>query len=176
MFVASLERVDNAQDFGGVSSSARRVGENSADRLLWVNHKDTADGESYAFLVDVRGVLVVDPRSSFINVWPQSHTHTKTWCNLHVVHERDLALLVAYDWKAQLAPRDLINVFDPAAMALNSVGTQPNELDVSLREFWLEFGKGAELCCADLRNSVNRGVRTEQISNLSLPGCSPLDG
>ena len=61
-------------------------------------------------------------------------------------------------------------------MTLNSVGTQANELDVSLREFWLEFGEGTELRCADLRNRVNRGVRIEHIPNSSLPECSPLDG
>lgn len=61
MLVASLERVDNAQDLGGVAASAGRVGEDSADGLLGVDDKDRADGESNTLGVDVGSILVVDP-------------------------------------------------------------------------------------------------------------------
>lgn len=61
MLVTSLERIDNAQDLGGVATSAGRVGEDSADGLLGVNDEDGADGESNALGVDVGSVLVVDP-------------------------------------------------------------------------------------------------------------------
>lgn len=61
MLVTSLKRVDNAQDLGGVATSASRVGEDSADGLLGVDDEDRADGESNALGVDVGSVLVVDP-------------------------------------------------------------------------------------------------------------------
>ena len=67
----------------------------------------------------------------------------------HVVLQRDLALLVANDWESELATRNLVDVFDPAAMALDGVCAQPNELDISLRELWLELREGAKLGCAD---------------------------
>ena len=61
MLVASLERVDNAEDLGGVAAGAGGVREDGADGLLGVNDEDGADGESDALGVDVGGVLVVDP-------------------------------------------------------------------------------------------------------------------
>lgn len=61
MLVASLERVDNAQNLGGVTASAGGVREDGADGLLGVDDKDGADSESNALGVDVGGVLVVDP-------------------------------------------------------------------------------------------------------------------
>ena len=70
--------------------------------------------------------------------------------DVHIVHERDLALLVANDWEAQFASRDLVNILDPAAVALDCVCAQSDELDASLREFWLELGECTELGGADL--------------------------
>ena len=61
MLVTSLERVDNAQDLGGVTASAGRVREDGADGLLGVDDEDRADGESNALGVNVGGILVVDP-------------------------------------------------------------------------------------------------------------------
>ena len=61
MLVASLERVDNAQDLGGVTASAGRVRENGADGLLGVDDEDGADGEGNALGVNVGGILVVNP-------------------------------------------------------------------------------------------------------------------
>lgn len=75
--------------------------------------------------------------------------------HVHVVHKRNLALLVADDWEAQLAPRDLINVFDPATVALDRVRAQSNELDIALGEFGLELRECAEFGCADLSNPVS---------------------
>lgn len=61
VLVASLERVDNAQNLSGVAASGGGVGEDGADGLLGVNDEDGADGESDALGVNVGGILVVDP-------------------------------------------------------------------------------------------------------------------
>lgn len=61
VLVTSLERVDNAQNLGGVTASAGRVREDGADGLLGVDDEDRADGESNALGVNVGGILVVDP-------------------------------------------------------------------------------------------------------------------
>ena len=61
MIVTSLERVDNAQNLGGVTASAGRIGEDGADGLLGVDDEDGADGESNALGVNVGGILVVNP-------------------------------------------------------------------------------------------------------------------
>ena len=61
VLVASLERVDNAQNLGGVTASAGRVREDGADGLLGVDDEDGADGESNALGVNVGGILVVNP-------------------------------------------------------------------------------------------------------------------
>ena len=61
VLVASLERVDNAQNLGGVTASAGGVREDGADGLLGVDDEDRADGESNALGVNVGGILVVDP-------------------------------------------------------------------------------------------------------------------
>lgn len=61
VLVASLEGVDDAQDFGRVAASRGWVGQNGADGLLGINDEDGANGESNAFLVDVGGILIVEP-------------------------------------------------------------------------------------------------------------------
>ena len=61
VLVASLERVDNAQNLGGVTASAGRVREDGADGLLGVDDEDRADGESSALGINIGGILVVDP-------------------------------------------------------------------------------------------------------------------
>ena len=85
--------------------------------------------------------------------------------HIHVVLERDLALLVADDWEAQLAPRDLIDVFDPATVALDRVCAQSNELDISFGEFRLELGECTEFGCADLCNPVSGVLRMRRTVN-----------
>ena len=61
VLVAGLERVDNTEDFGGVTAGGGGVGEDEADGLLGVDDEDRADGERNALGVDVGGVLVVKP-------------------------------------------------------------------------------------------------------------------
>ena len=61
MLVARLERIDDAKDFGSVAPSARRVGEDGADGLLWVDHEHAADRECDSLLVDVCGILMINP-------------------------------------------------------------------------------------------------------------------
>lgn len=63
----------------------------------------------------------------------------------HVVRIGDLALLVADDGEGQLGAGDLINVLDPAAVRLDGVGGQADELGSALGELGLELGEGAEL-------------------------------
>jgi len=77
----------------------------------------------------------------------------------HVVLECYLSLLVSNDGEPQITAADLIDVFDPAAMALNGVGRQADQLDAASGEFGLEFGERAQLGGAD--GGVVLGVREE---------------
>lgn len=61
VLVTGLERIDDAQHLGRVAASGGWVGEDGADLLARVDNEDRADGEGNALLVDVGGVLVVDP-------------------------------------------------------------------------------------------------------------------
>ena len=61
--ITSLEGVDDAQDFGSVAARAGRVGKDGADGLLRVDDEHGANGECDAFLVDIGGILMVDPIS-----------------------------------------------------------------------------------------------------------------
>jgi hypothetical protein len=61
MLVAGLEGVDDAQDFSSVTSSAGWVGEDGANGLLGIDNEYRPDGESDALLVDIGGILVIDP-------------------------------------------------------------------------------------------------------------------
>jgi len=69
----------------------------------------------------------------------------------HVVSESDLALLVADDGEAELGAGNLVNIADPALVAVDRVSRQADELDAALGELGLELGKGAELGGADGR-------------------------
>jgi hypothetical protein len=137
VLVTSLERVDNAEHLSGVATSGSGVWEDCADGLLGVDDEDGADGESNALGVDVGGVLVVK----------------------HVVGEGDLALLVANDRELEARARDLVNVLDPATVAVDSVGRETDELYTTLGELRLELGEGTELGGAD--GSVVLGVREQ---------------
>lgn len=148
MLVTSLERVDNAQNLGGVTASAGRVREDGADGLLGVDDEDRADGESNALGVNVGGILVVDP-SVVVSLSSLDLSTTSRSPHLHVVGKSDLPLLVANDGEAQLGAGDLIDVLDPAAVALDSVCAQTDELDAPLGELGLELSEGAELGGAD---------------------------
>jgi hypothetical protein len=156
VLVASLEGVDNAQNLSSVAASAGGVGEDSADGLLGVDNEDGADGESNTLGVDVGSILVVDP------VAIVSFHRMKLVCSLphlHVVGKSDLPLLVANDGEAKLGPGDLIDVLDPATVALNSVCAQADELGVPLGELGLKLSESAELGGAD--GSVVLGVGEE---------------
>jgi len=61
VLVRRLQGVDDAEDFCGVAAGRGRVGEDGADLLVGIDNEDGADGEGDALLVDVGGVLVVDP-------------------------------------------------------------------------------------------------------------------
>jgi hypothetical protein len=163
VLVAGLEGVDDAEDLGGVAAGGGRVGEDGADLLVGVDEEDGADGEGNALLVDIGGVLVVDPvvggsakgrHSTYMKGWARAPRR-----NLHVVGEGDLALLVANDGEGNLAAGDLLNVVDPAIVGVDGVGGQANELDAALGELGLELSEGAELGGAD--GSVVLGVGEE---------------
>ena len=61
VLVAGLEGVNDAEDLGRVAAGGGGVAEDGADGLLGVDDEDGANGEGDALLVDVGGVLVVDP-------------------------------------------------------------------------------------------------------------------
>jgi hypothetical protein len=69
--------------------------------------------------------------------------------NLHVVRQRDLALLVADDGELQLAAGDLVDVLDPAIVRVDGVRGEADELCAAAGELRLELGERAELSCAD---------------------------
>lgn len=148
MLVTSLERVDDAQNLGGVTASAGRVREDGADGLLGVDDEDRADGESNALGVNVGGILVVDP-SVVVSLSSLDLSTTSRSPHLHVVGKSDLPLLVANNGEAQLGAGDLIDVLDPAAVALDSVCAQTDELDAPLGELGLELSESTELGGAD---------------------------
>jgi hypothetical protein len=66
VLVAGLQGVDDAQDLGGVAAGGGWVGEDGADGLLGVDDEDGADGEGDALLIDVGGILLVDPGSLLV--------------------------------------------------------------------------------------------------------------
>lgn len=87
----------------------------------------------------------------------------------HIIQIRHLALLVPNDGKPQLGIADLVDVLDPAAVGVDSVGGQADELGVALRELGFEAGEGAELGGADggvvfrVREEDDPGVADEVV-------------
>jgi hypothetical protein len=67
-------------------------------------------------------------------------------CYSHVVEQSDLPLLVADDGKAEVGAADLVDVLDPAAMTLDGVGAQADQLDAARLELGLELCESAQLC------------------------------
>lgn len=72
-----------------------------------------------------------------------------SWERLHVVEERDLAVLVANDGELNVATSDLGDILDPALVRLDSVGRETNRLDVTLGKLGSELSHGTELSGAD---------------------------
>jgi hypothetical protein len=66
VLVAGLQGVDDAQDLGGVAAGGGWVGEDGADGLLGVDDEDGADGEGNTLLIDVGGILLVDPANLLV--------------------------------------------------------------------------------------------------------------
>lgn len=81
----------------------------------------------------------------------QPNHKSKETNNSHVISISNLSLLVTNDWEAQLATGDLIDILDPATVALDGVCAQTDQLDAALGELWLELGKGTQLGGADWR-------------------------
>jgi hypothetical protein len=63
VLVTGLKAVQDTENLGAVTTCGCRVGQNKTNGLLGINDEDGADGECNALLVDVGGVLVVDPGS-----------------------------------------------------------------------------------------------------------------
>jgi hypothetical protein len=154
VLVAGLQAVEDAENLGGVAAGRSGVGEDEANSLLGVDDEDGADGEGDALAVDVGRVLVVDPGTRVRRV-----SCMRKCPDLHVVRQRNLALLVADDGELQLAAADLIDVLDPAIVRVDRVGGETDELCAAAGELRLELREGAELGCADGR--VVFGVREE---------------
>jgi hypothetical protein len=127
VLIAGLQAVEDTENLGSVAAGGGGVREDETDGLLGVDDEDGANGERNALGVDVGGILVVD----------------------HVVGKSDFALLVADDGELQLGAGDLIDVLDPALMAVNGVGRETNELCATLGELRLELGESTELGSAD---------------------------
>ena len=147
VLVAGLERVDDAEHFGRVAARRRRVREDETDGLLGVDDEHRADGEGDALLVDVGRVLVVEPAAGV------SGARRGGVCAdySHVIEIGHLAGLVADDGEAQPAARDLVDVLDPAVVAVDGVCGEADQLDAAPGELGLELGKGAQLRRADGR-------------------------
>ena len=70
---------------------------------------------------------------------------------LHVVRICDFPILVADDGELEIAARDLIDVLDPAIVAVDGVGGEADELCAALGELGLKLRESAELGGADRR-------------------------
>lgn len=115
VLVANLQRVQNTQDLGGVSTGRSRVGQDQSDLLRRVNDKHGTDSELNTLVVDVSSVLVVD----------------------HVVSVGNFTLWVGDDRERQFGAGDFVNVLDPRLVGFSAIGGETNEFCVSLFELWL---------------------------------------
>lgn len=70
VLVTGLKRVDNSQNLGRVAAGRCRVRKDGPDGFLGVDDEDGADGEGNTLLVNVGGVLVVDPKQSLSDLVP----------------------------------------------------------------------------------------------------------
>ena len=126
MFVGQLERVNDTEDFLGITTSTGGVVDDCADDLLGIDEEDGSDGQCHSLAVNIGGILVVD----------------------HVVQVSDLSGFVGDDGERKVGFGDIVDVLDPFLVRVEGVGTQTNELDTALGEFRLEFGESTELSSA----------------------------
>ena len=153
VLVASLERIDYTENLGGIASSRGRIGHDETNSLLGVDDEDASNGKGNAFLVHVCGILVVQ----------------------HIVQIRYLPFLITNDWEFELAPRDLVNVRNPTAMAVDGVGRETDQLDTTFGKLWFKLCEGAQfchnvsICCVPLTGSSAAYLSYRQ-------GCNPQDG
>lgn len=83
VLVAGLEGVDDAENLGRVAAGGGRVGEDGADLLARVDDEDGANGESDTLLVNVGGVLVVDPlRIDMLALYIHIYIRVYVWLSL----------------------------------------------------------------------------------------------
>lgn len=147
LLIPRLQTIQHPQNLGRVPPRARRIAQDQPNRLLGINDKNTAYRKRNALLIHIRHILMIQ----------------------HIIQIRHLALLVPDDRKAQLGVADLVDVFDPAAVGVDGVGGQADELGVALCEFGLEAGEGAELGGADggvvfrVREEDDPGVADEGV-------------
>lgn len=61
----------------------------------------------------------------------------------HIIEIRHLPLLIPNNRKPQIGVADLVDVADPAAVGIDCVCGEADELDIAFREFGFESGEGA---------------------------------
>jgi len=95
----------------------------------------------------------------------------------HVIEISDLALLVGNDGELDERTGDILDVLDPALVAVEGVGRKADQLDAALGELGGQAGHLAELGRAD--GSVVLGVREEDdpaVTNELVEVNRPLGG
>jgi hypothetical protein len=140
VLVGQLQRVDDTEKFGGVTTRAGGVVDEGTDDLLGVDEEDGADGQGHTLGVDVGGILVVD----------------------HVVQVGNFAGLVRDDGVLDGGVGDFVDILNPFLVGFEGVGTQADELDIALVEFRLEFGNSTELEAISIRVANSEGGMWEE--------------
>jgi hypothetical protein len=118
-----LDRINDAKKFLRITSSGRRIINNSANDLFGVDEEDGTDGQGHPLRVDVGGILIID----------------------HVVQIGDFARLVGDDGEFDRAIADFDDILDPFVMGFEGVGTQAEDLDVAFVKLRLEVSDCSEL-------------------------------
>jgi len=111
VFVPKLERVDDSEELGEVSSSRSGVRERQTDDLLGVDDKDGSDSEWDTLLVDIGLVEVVE----------------------HAIESGDFSAFIGDDWEIEAGSVGVqgVNVLDPAGVRVDIVGGKADQLDTS---------------------------------------------
>ncbi|KAH3668959.1 hypothetical protein OGAPHI_002714 [Ogataea philodendri] len=124
LFVGSLQRVDDSQHLGTVSTARSWVGEGESDLFGRVDHKHRSDG------LDNASVQVLE-----------------TFLVNHVEEVGNFSGLVTNDRVGErlVVQSNLLDVLDPGVVLVNTLGRQTNQLDVSSVELWLQLGESTQL-------------------------------